>query len=61
MNENVANQLKRLDINGDGKVDLQDAKELLERELAKHKPVAIAGASFIGGLVVGFIAGRASK
>jgi hypothetical protein len=61
MDPRIEQQLRKLDINGDGKIDVKDAQALLEQELAKAKPVAVAGASFIGGLVVGFMAGRASK
>jgi hypothetical protein len=61
MDPRIEQQLKKLDVNGDGKVDVQDAKALLERELAKRSPTVVASASFIGGLVIGFAAGRASK
>lgn len=57
----IKDQLNKFDINGDGKIDIEDAEDLLERELAKKNPVKVAGASFIGGLVLGFFAGRASK
>lgn len=61
MNEKIRQQLLRLDVNGNGKVDIADAQALMEEQLAKRTPKAIAAASFIGGLVVGFVAGRASK
>lgn len=61
MDERIQRELKRLDVNGDGKIDAADAQRLLADELAKVKPVKVAGGAFIAGLVVGFIAGRASK
>lgn len=61
MNETIKKQLDKLDVNGDGKVDIEDAEDLIERELAKKSPVKVAGVSFVTGLVVGFFAGRASK
>ena len=51
----------KLDVDKNGKVTVEDAAALINRELASKKPSAIAGVSFIGGLVVGFFAGRASK
>lgn len=57
----VQQQLKKLDVNGNGKVDIGDAQRVLEEQLAKQKPLAVAGGSFIAGIVVGFFAGRASK
>jgi flagellar biosynthesis protein FlhB len=57
----VQKALKKADVNGDGRVDLKDAQQILEEQLARQRPAVVAGASFIGGLVVGFIAGRASK
>jgi hypothetical protein len=61
MNEAIRQQLLKLDVNGDGKVTVGDAHELLERELAGKKPTAVAYGGFIAGLVIGFVAGRASK
>lgn len=61
MNQRVQDALKKLDVNKDGKVDVADAQQVLEEQLAKQKPAVIAGGSFIAGLVVGFVAGRASK
>lgn len=61
MDPRIENELKKLDVNGDGKVNARDAAALLDRELANKKPHLVAGAGFIGGLVIGFFAGRASK
>jgi hypothetical protein len=61
MDPRIEQQLKKLDVNNDGKVDMNDAKALFEIELGKQKPTVVASASFIGGLVIGFFAGRASK
>jgi hypothetical protein len=61
MDPRITQELNRLDFDGSGKVDIADARALLDRELAKAKPARLAGASFIAGLVIGFFAGRASK
>lgn len=61
MNEAIQQQLKKLDYNGDGKVTIDDARELLERELAIRSPKTVAIASFGAGAFLGFVVGRASK
>lgn len=61
MNEQIQQQLKKLDVNGDGKVTIDDARVLFERELAARSPKTVAIASFGAGAFLGFVVGRASK
>jgi hypothetical protein len=61
MDERLQQQLKKLDFNNDGKVTIDDARELLERELATRSPKTVAIASFGAGAFLGFVVGRASK
>lgn len=60
-NPAVAAALAKLDVNRDGKVNVADAEQVINEQLAKQKPSLVAGGAFIAGIVVGFFAGRASK
>lgn len=58
---------KRADRNGDGKVDMVDVGAVVHqleqeaREQAQAHPLVALCVAFIGGLTIGFFAGRASK
>ena len=62
---NIDEMKAKLDVDKDGKVTVEDAKALLDAELAGKSPKAAFGAGFICGAVAGaaggFIIGRASK
>lgn len=53
----LSKALSKLDYDKSGKVDIRDARALLEQKLAGTVSRRVAAAMLIGGLVVGFIAG----
>ena len=53
--------IEQLDVDKNNRVNLDDAKALLEREIAKRSPKVVATTSFAAGAVLGFMVGRASK
>lgn len=55
-------EIAKLDTNGDGKINVTDAIAIADRHIAASgSPSAVVGGSFIGGLVLGFIAGFAGR
>lgn len=55
-------EIAKLDINGDGKINVSDAIAIADQHLAAStSPATVVGGSLFGGLLIGFIAGFAAR
>lgn len=61
LQEKVDALVSRLDVDKNGKANVEDVRVLLNEQVSKRGILSVAGGALIAGLVVGFIAGRASS